>query len=127
MTTRKSGVIVGLAASHMTSSTQFLGVKSEFPGGFYAQNALNGRTGHYQIRILKNCQNKNIFLPTDPNFFTDVTGNIHIIFLGLITMIWHEMYSLKLNVRLCQQVSIDTCYRYTYRIDCSSSVDAEFQ
>ena len=31
----------------------------------------------------KNYQNKNIFLPTDPNFFTDVTRNTHIIFLGL--------------------------------------------
>ena len=33
-TTRKSGVIVVLAASQMTSSTKFSGVKSEFPGVF---------------------------------------------------------------------------------------------
>ena len=32
----------------------------------------------------KKLQNKNIFLPTDPIFFTEVTGNTHIIFLGLI-------------------------------------------
>ena len=38
----------------------------------------------YQIRIKNNYKNKNIFLPTDPNFFQEVTGNTHIIFLGLI-------------------------------------------
>ena len=32
----------------------------------------------------KNYKNKNIFLPTDPNFFQEVTGNTHVIFLGLI-------------------------------------------
>ena len=31
----------------------------------------------------KNYKNKNIFLPTYPNFFQEVTGNTHIIFLGL--------------------------------------------
>ena len=31
----------------------------------------------------KNYKNKNIFLPTYPNFFQEVTGNTNIIFLGL--------------------------------------------
>ena len=38
----------------------------------------------YQMRIKKIIKIKNIFLPTYPNFFQEVTGNTHIIFLGLI-------------------------------------------
>ena len=39
----------------------------------------------YGIRI-KNYKNKNIFLPTNPNFFQEITLNTHIIFLGLIKL-----------------------------------------
>ena len=53
LTTRKSDVIVSLAASQMTSSTQFSGVKSEFPGVFYAQNALNGRTDWSSVLLVR--------------------------------------------------------------------------
>ena len=56
--TRKSGVIVCLAASQMTSRTQFSGVKSEFPDVFYAQNALNGRTGNKATNQLRRAKRK---------------------------------------------------------------------
>ena len=61
----------------------------------------------------KKYQNENIFLPTDPNFFTDVTGNTHIIFLGLRARLnyqcgcWNPIQLLKKSRSKSEIATID--------------------